>query len=136
METFIYGYWLVLAAIAGACVASFVAVVATRLPAGRSLGGRSLCACGRPLTVADLIPVVGWLRCRGVARCCGARLDPAMVIGEATLAAVYAAAVINGHPLSSTLIIVTATLAYGVFMWNRGNDTDETASAAPETDLP
>jgi len=61
-------------AVMGASFASFAGVVAERGAAGLPLTGRSACACGRQLRLAENIPVIGWLRVGGVARCCGARL--------------------------------------------------------------
>jgi hypothetical protein len=40
----------------GGCLASFGCVVSERVPAGLSIGGRSVCACGRQLKVRENIP--------------------------------------------------------------------------------
>lgn len=63
-----YGFFL------GSCLASFGCVVAERVPAKETIGGRSHCACGRQLKIRENIPVAGWLAVRGRARCCGAQL--------------------------------------------------------------
>ena len=63
-----------MAALLGASIGSFAAVVADRAPRGESLGGRSHCTCGQPILARDNIPIVGYLVRRGRARCCGARI--------------------------------------------------------------
>lgn len=107
---------VVLAAVAGACVASFCCVVAERVPAHRSLGGRSTCVCGRQLRAHENVPILGWLALRGRARCCGARLPAYYVLAEAGLAAVAALAALTPWPVATALDIlgVLAVLAVGV----------------------
>ncbi len=60
----------------GACVASFLGVVADRVTtpgAAPFWQGRSHCpACGATLTAIDLVPVLNWLYLRGKCRRCGA----------------------------------------------------------------
>lgn len=65
------------AALAGACIGSFVATLALRTPQGWSgmWLGRSRCpACKRPLDARDLVPLLSWLMLRGRCRYCGAPL--------------------------------------------------------------
>jgi len=64
----------VLVGVLGACLGSFVAVAAERLPRGESLGGRSHCVCGAPIEARDNVPILGYLVRGGRARCCGARI--------------------------------------------------------------
>lgn len=67
-----------LAAMLGACMGSFLNVVAHRSIEGRAWWGkeRSACeACGRVLTVGELIPIVSWAVQRGRCRGCGARIS-------------------------------------------------------------
>lgn len=63
-------------AAAGACVFSFVNVLAYRIP--RKLDwvrGRSFCpSCHHELGAADLVPVLSWLLLRGRCRYCGAKI--------------------------------------------------------------
>jgi prepilin signal peptidase PulO-like enzyme (type II secretory pathway) len=66
--TMVWCWWF------GALNASFLCVVAERVPRGLSLGGRSKCVCGRQLKLSENIPIFGWLRARGKATCCGATL--------------------------------------------------------------
>ena len=58
----------------GACLGSFLAVVAERVPRGESLGGRSHCVCGASIEARDNVPILGYLARRGRARCCGTRI--------------------------------------------------------------
>lgn len=73
------GLWL---GVVAACVASFGCVVGERVPAGRSVNGRSVCACGRELRAWENVPVVGWLRTGGVAKCCGSVLPRKLLWAE------------------------------------------------------
>lgn len=64
-----FWYWVLVMGLFGLATGSFVNVVAYRVPAGRSLMGRSHCPhCDHVLGPIDLLPVVGWLllgaRCR------------------------------------------------------------------------
>jgi hypothetical protein len=65
----------VYAAVIAALLASFFGVVGERVPQKKTLGGRSMCACGRVLRAAELVPVAGWARLallhRSRATCCG-----------------------------------------------------------------
>lgn len=62
-------------ALVGAVLASGTCVAVERgVRAFLTDARRSQCACGRTLKAAENIPIVGWLRVRGVARCCGARI--------------------------------------------------------------
>ncbi|MDR1740461.1 MAG: prepilin peptidase [Synergistaceae bacterium] len=62
-------------AMLGACLGSFLNVVAHRSVIGRPWWGaeRSVCEnCGRVLTLFELVPVVSWVVLRGKCRGCGA----------------------------------------------------------------
>ena len=66
-----------LAALVGLILGSFIATLALRWPARRSVLGRSQCdACGRPLGALDLIPLLSALVSRGRCRTCKAPIDP------------------------------------------------------------
>lgn len=75
-------YWAVMGALLGGTIASFLGVVLERVPRGVSVNGRSRCACGRQLRWHENVPVLGWLRIRGTAPCCGARLPVGYLFGE------------------------------------------------------
>lgn len=85
-------YLMTEAAVLGAITASFLCVVAERVPKGQGIGGRSRCACGRQLAWRENLPVVGWVAARGRARCCGARIPVYYLAAEIGLAAAWAAA--------------------------------------------
>nr|WP_245196530.1 A24 family peptidase [Sphingomonas jejuensis] len=76
----------------GLIVGSFLATVAMRWPAGRSVSrGRSACdSCGRRLRAAELVPVLSYALQRGRCRTCGAAIDhrhPAIEIAAAVIGA-------------------------------------------------
>lgn len=96
METFPIWYLMLWAGVFGALTASFLTVVAERVPRGLSIGGRSHCVCGRQLKVTENLPIVGFLRVRGVAPCCQATIPPFYVLAELVLAAAWAAAPLLG----------------------------------------
>ena len=68
----------------GACIFSFLGVVADRLPRGEGIvKGRSHCtACGRVLTAAELIPCVSFLALRGRCKGCGTPIPKRAFLGE------------------------------------------------------
>lgn len=76
----------------GACVGSFINVVAIRLPMGMGLvQPPSRCpVCGRRLRWHENIPVIGWLLVRGRCRSCGARVSPAYAAVELLMGAMFA----------------------------------------------
>lgn len=81
-------------------IGSFLSVLATRLPMGRSaVLGRSVCPqCGHRLAPRDLVPILSWFMQRGRCRYCAAPirwLYPLMEIG-ALLVAVSAALLFSG----------------------------------------
>lgn len=86
--------WPFLLAVLGAVFGSFLATIAIRWPAGRSMRGRSACdGCGRGLRAVELVPLLGWAAARG--RCdCGARIDPRHPLFELGCAAIGA---LSGH---------------------------------------
>jgi leader peptidase (prepilin peptidase)/N-methyltransferase len=66
-----------LGAILGLVVGSFVAVLVRRWPAGRSVGGRSMCdGCGATLRWWELVPLASHLALRGRCARCGGAIDP------------------------------------------------------------
>jgi hypothetical protein len=81
----------VVGAVFGAITASFLCVVAERVPRGDSIGGRSQCACGRQLRNRENIPVLGWVLAWGRARCCGASIPAFYVLAEIFLTVSWSA---------------------------------------------
>uniref|UniRef100_UPI000A621214 prepilin peptidase n=2 Tax=Sphingomonadaceae TaxID=41297 RepID=UPI000A621214 len=66
--------WAVGLGLLGAIAGSFLATIAVRWPAERSVArGRSACdGCGRALTARDLVPLLSWVATRGRCGACGA----------------------------------------------------------------
>ena len=101
-------------------VGSFLNVVASRLPVGRSVvKPRSACpSCGAEIRPRDNIPVVSWLLLRGRCRDCKAPISwryPAVELGTALLAAACFLAfgvtlqALAGAIFCAALVVITAT---------------------------
>lgn len=87
LQTFV----VVAAAGLGACVGSFLNVVIYRLPAGRSLGGRSHCPqCNVQIPWSRNIPVLGWLLLGGRSSCCKQRIAVRYPLVELLTAVMFA----------------------------------------------
>ncbi len=108
--------WIVIAL--APFIGSFLGVVIVRMPAGDGfVTGRSRCpACGHPLGVRDLVPVVSWLACRGRCRYCGAGLSRFYPLIEmaAMLVAVWAASVVTAPVLLPTCVLGWTLLTLAV----------------------
>ena len=91
LSPFITVYCSVLAALLGACVASFLNCFSWRIVHGESiLKGRSHCdECGHVLSFRDLIPVFSYIFSRGKCRYCGKKLSSRHVWGEVIGGAVF-----------------------------------------------
>lgn len=111
------GAALILAALCGLMLGSFVTVVGHRLPRGESVvGGRSHCTtCGARVAAYDNVPVFSWLLLRGKSRCCGDRISTRYPLTEAGLAALYVAVVDvfwgDGTEIALGLVFVTMLMA-------------------------
>lgn len=73
------------AGILGACLGSFLNVVAHRSIKGRKWWGneRSVCeSCGHVLGIVELIPVISWLIQGGRCRHCGAKISARYILAE------------------------------------------------------
>ncbi len=99
------------AAFLGAALASFLGVVAERIPAGNSIRGRSACVCGRQLTARDMVPVLSWVAMRGKARCCGSQVPVRYVAAEAILGFVFAAAAVGPVTIGGALFVAAGSVA-------------------------
>lgn len=74
----------------GSCFASFLNVVAWRVPRGRGINGSSHCPyCNNRLSFRDNIPIVGWLRNQGRCRDCRLPISPRYLIVEVILGFVF-----------------------------------------------
>jgi leader peptidase (prepilin peptidase)/N-methyltransferase len=85
---------IVLAALVGALIGSFLNVCIYRLPRQTSIvWPASACpACGRPLSWFENVPVVSWLLLRGRCRTCRARISIQYPIVEIVTAIMFAGA--------------------------------------------
>jgi leader peptidase (prepilin peptidase)/N-methyltransferase len=83
---------IVLAALGGLIIGSFLNVVAYRLPRGESLAHPpSRCpSCGAPVKPYDNIPVLSWLLLRGRCRACKAPISARYPLVEALTGTLYA----------------------------------------------
>lgn len=75
----------------GACIGSFLNVVAYRMPRGMSIVWKpSHCPkCDHPIRARDNVPVLGWLLLRGKCRDCGQPISPRYAIVEAVMGAAF-----------------------------------------------
>ncbi|MEA5473715.1 prepilin peptidase [Synechococcus sp. CCY9201] len=84
-----------LAAVLGACVGSFLQVVAFRLPRQESLihPGSHCPHCGTPLAWFENVPVLGWLWLGGRCRTCRRSISPRYLLVELLCAGLWVAMV-------------------------------------------
>jgi leader peptidase (prepilin peptidase)/N-methyltransferase len=82
---------VVVLALIGASIGSFLNVCIYRLPRRESLmWPASRCtSCGRPLAWYENVPIVGWLALRGRCRTCGQRISIVYPIVEAITAVIF-----------------------------------------------
>jgi leader peptidase (prepilin peptidase) / N-methyltransferase len=97
---------VVLAAVGGLLVGSFLNVVAWRLPRGESLvaPGSHCPGCDAPVRPYDNVPVVSWLLLRGRCRDCRAPISARYPLVEATTAVLAAAVVATNDGLHDVLL--------------------------------
>ena len=109
---------VVVVALFGLLVGSFLNVVIHRLPRGESLARppSSCPACGARIKPYDNIPVFSWLLLRGRCRNCGAQISARYPLVEAATAAAFAGAALTRGvdddlalwlPLAAVLIAIT-----------------------------
>lgn len=99
---------IIIAGIFGACMGSFLNVVAHRSIQGRSWAGndRSVCeSCGHVLGAFELIPILSWLIQRGKCRHCGAKISVRYVLVE-IVCALMAMSIIYRWGISWAALIV------------------------------
>ena len=84
---------IVIAALLGACVGSFLNVVLWRVPRGESIvRPPSHCpSCGQELGAIELVPVLSWLALRGRCRHCGVHISARYPLVEFGVALLFAA---------------------------------------------
>lgn len=82
MHSFVY-LWVTFL---GSCFASFLNVVAWRVPRGRSILGSSHCpSCDAKLSLRDNVPIFGWLNNNGQCRSCDAPIAVRYLVVEMLL---------------------------------------------------
>jgi leader peptidase (prepilin peptidase)/N-methyltransferase len=100
----------------GLVVGSFLTVVISRVPEGRSIvrPGSACDGCGAELTGADLVPVVSWIVLRGRCRHCGTSIGPMPVVVELLTAGSFTAMAWRlgwSWALPGFLVLVAALIA-------------------------
>lgn len=105
---------VILLAVLGTMVGSYLGVVADRLPREeRTSTGRSHCdACGASLRWFELIPLVSWLLQRGRCRRCGTRIGLAPLLTEVSGGALFAAMAwrFGEHAETAGFVVLVAVL--------------------------
>ncbi|MBP5156032.1 MAG: prepilin peptidase [Clostridia bacterium] len=96
-DTALLVYSCVLAFILGASTGSFLNCAAWRIAHGESfIKGRSRCpACGRELSLPDLVPIFSWIFLRGKCRRCKARISVRYLITELLFALITVACLLR-----------------------------------------
>jgi leader peptidase (prepilin peptidase)/N-methyltransferase len=107
---------LIVCAVLGPVIGSFLTVVVDRVPRGASIvAPPSACgSCGARLTVVDLIPIVSWILLRGRCRRCGTAIGVEPVVVEVAttgLFIVFALEFGADPALPSYLVLAAALVA-------------------------
>jgi leader peptidase (prepilin peptidase)/N-methyltransferase len=108
---------VMLLAVFGAMIGSFLTVVAYRVPRAESVvGGRSHCpGCGAQIAAHDNVPVLSWFNLRGRSRCCDQAISARYPLTEIVLAALFAGVALRFHgdagKLALGLVFVSMLLA-------------------------
>jgi leader peptidase (prepilin peptidase)/N-methyltransferase len=109
---------ILLAVPIGLVVGGFVTMLVDRIPDRTPLTVGSRCPfCEHPLAPSDVVPVLSWVRQKGVCRQCGERITPAYPVVELTAMGLWVlAAAIYGWDwtLLPPLVLVTSALALSV----------------------
>lgn len=110
-------FWIVVAAVLGGVLGSFLNVCILRLPANQSvLRPRSRCPkCESPISWYDNVPVLSWLVLRGRCRKCRERISIQYPLIEAAVAAIWALTVWHyGFGWTALAGAVFGTLLLGI----------------------
>ena len=110
---------MIIAAIFGLCVGSFLNVVIARLPAGRSIvyPGSSCPRCDKPIAWYDNLPVLSYALLRGRCRNCQASISwryPAVEVGCGVLFVLAYHRFDSGLVLASALVLLAGLVAITV----------------------
>jgi len=102
----------------GLVVGGFVTMLVDRIPDKAPLTLGSRCPfCEHPLSLAETIPIVSWVRQKGHCQHCGDRITPAYPIVELATALLWVAVAAKygwEWTLLPPLVLVTATIALSV----------------------
>ncbi|MCX5794492.1 MAG: prepilin peptidase [Elusimicrobia bacterium] len=113
-------FWL------GACLGSFINVVAYRLPREESLvlPGSHCPRCGRPIAPYDNIPILSWLLLRGRCRRCGKSISARYLLVELLMAFLSLAVWLRwqSHPGWAVPVVLAVgdLLALSLIDWDTG----------------
>ncbi len=116
----VLSFWL------GACLGSFVNVLAFRLPRDESVvfPGSRCPHCGAVIAFYDNLPILSWLWLRGRGRCCRRQISPRYLLVEVCAAALSLGIWQRWQlvPLWGALVIVAAMdlLAIALIDWDTG----------------
>jgi leader peptidase (prepilin peptidase)/N-methyltransferase len=105
---------VVLAAVLGLCIGSFLNVVVHRVPRKESvISPPSRCVgCGTLIRPRDNVPVLSWVLLRGRCRACGIAISPRYPLVEAGTALLFAAvaASVGPHAVLPAMLVFAACL--------------------------
>lgn len=116
----VLAFWL------GACLGSFINVIAYRVPREESIvfPGSRCPRCGKPIAPYDNVPVLSWLWLRGRCRGCGKGISPRYPAVEALTAVLSLALWLRweDQPLWALLSVLAsaALLAISLIDWDTG----------------
>ncbi|CAN5812512.1 A24 family peptidase [soil metagenome] len=122
-------FFLILAAVVGASIGSFLNVCIYRWPEDLSvIRPPSRCpACETELAWRDNIPIIGWILLRGRCRYCGVRVSPQYPLIELATALIWMAAVARfGIEIEALRSAIFLTILLGIAM------TDARAMVIPD----
>ena len=119
-------YILLVAAVVGGCIASFLTCMAARHGQEGALTKRSHCdSCGHELGARDLVPVFSWLFLKGSCRYCGAKIPPTCVYSEIALGILFMVATwIWDVSIDLAIVLIVISLGYYTIA-RRTNDTSD-----------
>lgn len=112
---------LLVFAVLGAILASFVNVVVERANTGHSwMRGRSKCgSCRVELRSYDTIPIVSWFVSLGKCRSCGSRIPLGLLVSEILLAVVFALSYLHiGLSLKLAVFLLFVTVLLGLVLYD------------------
>ena len=106
---------VIITAIFGLIIGSFLNVVVLRMNTGRGIGGRSQCfSCNKILEWYELIPVVSYIIQGGKCRKCRSKISPQYMLVELATAILFAGVALRfdiiSHPFSALLIFLMIAL--------------------------